>query len=89
MADITNNLTKIDHITTAEEALAILHEHNCTSYKQTNHQGRTLAAYELKDGQLIDITEQEQIKEEIEEQKRVLKHLLAENARLAKKEAKA
>lgn len=87
MADITNNLTEIDNITTAEEALEILHEHNCTRYKQTNHIGRILAAYELKDGQLVDITEQEQIKEEIEEQKQVLRHLLAENARLAKKEA--
>lgn len=74
----------INHIVTANEALAIMQKHNVKTYKQHNHQGKTLAAYELQDGQLIDITEREKIREEIEEQQRVLRHLQMAAVRAAK-----
>lgn len=70
--------TFADHITSDKEAYAIMIRHHCKSYKQTASTGKILAAYELDDGDFIwDVTEREQLKQSIEEQKKVLKRLEA------------
>lgn len=88
MADITGNTALIEHITTADEAAHIMYKHNVKTYKQHNHQGKTLAAYEADEDVFVhDVTEREKTREEIEEQQKVLKHLQMAAARAAKKES--